>query len=564
MCKIITLIIFLYSFTVVGQGNYELILRTDDYKKVKKNIEQKFSDSTSAKKYLNDLYLLALRKGYLTASIDTITIKNQTIRASFFLGELFSSVSLIPSKEDKIFIKKNSRINEKTIASIPFNPAEISRLMKQIHFSALNNGYPFAKIFLEKFEFNESKLRANLVVERGQLMKIDAIHIKGDSSVSSVFICNLIDIQLGQLYNESKLNDISSKIGQISFVKEVKAHELLFTEKGVELFLYLKASAVSSINGTIGLQPNPITNRVSFTGELDLKLQNVLKRGENIQLNWRSIQAQTQSLNAKANLPFILKTPIGVNGQFQLYKRDTTFLEVKSLIGAQYFLRGGNYLTVFYQRTNSDLLSGSTSNPSFSNLAKATTNAYGISLFKRKMDYIPNPSKGMNVSIELSVGNRKSQVKDTSTIVTATTYRGAFRLDWFISIASRQVLRVSNHAEIYYAPKIYQNEVFRFGGLLSFRGFNEEEIYATTRNVFTLEYRYLLDRNSHVFAFYDQAIYENNATKYIRDTPFGVGAGFSFGTKLGIFSIAYAIGKQFNNPILLSNGKIHFGYIAYF
>ena len=81
---------------------------------------------------------------------------------------------------------------------------------------------------------------------------------------------------------------------------------------------------------------------------------------------------------------------------------------------------------------------------------------------------------------------------------------------------------------------------------------------------FTLEYRFLVDQNSHAFAFYDQSIYENNSNGYSADTPFGFGAGFSFGTNIGIFSISYALGKQFDNPIELRNGKVHFGYVAFF
>jgi len=50
----------------------------------------------------------------------------------------------------------------------------------------------------------------------------------------------------------------------------------------------------------------------------------------------------------------------------------------------------------------------------------------------------------------------------------------------------------------------------------------------------------------------------------MKDHPFGFGAGFSFGTNIGIFSISYALGQQLNNPILMRNGKVHFGYIAYF
>jgi hemolysin activation/secretion protein len=104
----------------------------------------------------------------------------------------------------------------------------------------------------------------------------------------------------------------------------------------------------------------------------------------------------------------------------------------------------------------------------------------------------------------------------------------------------------------------------RFGGLTTQRGFKEQEITANKRNTSTIEYRYLLENNAYLFLFYDQSWYENNATTYYKDHPFGFGAGFSFGTNVGIFSISYAQGKQFNNPILIKNGKVHFGYVAYF
>jgi hemolysin activation/secretion protein len=80
-----------------------------------------------------------------------------------------------------------------------------------------------------------------------------------------------------------------------------------------------------------------------------------------------------------------------------------------------------------------------------------------------------------------------------------------------------------------------------------------------------LELRYLLDKNSAVFAFYDQTFYENtSANGYSKDHPFGFGVGTNIGTKAGIFSLVYGLGAEKNNPIDLRSGKIHFGYIAYF
>jgi hypothetical protein len=88
------------------------------------------------------------------------------------------------------------------------------------------------------------------------------------------------------------------------------------------------------------------------------------------------MQAQTQSLKGKVNYPFLFKTPFGVDGQFNLYKRDTTYLELKSTIGIQYFLKGGNYLKVFYQNYSSNILSGGSNNPNFKNLGTVTKKTY--------------------------------------------------------------------------------------------------------------------------------------------------------------------------------------------
>ena len=80
-----------------------------------------------------------------------------------------------------------------------------------------------------------------------------------------------------------------------------------------------------------------------------------------------------------------------------------------------------------------------------------------------------------------------------------------------------------------------------------------------------LEYRFLLDKNSYFFGFFNAAYYEKRIiNEFVHDTPYGFGTGLSFETKAGIFNITYALGKQFDNPILLRAAKIHFGIISVF
>ncbi len=561
---ILFILFFIFTSILFGQKRYTLTLSNSNYSVFKKKIPKYFSDSLEAKKYISDLQLLAIKKSYILASVDSLLYLENELKVSFYVGPKFGKANLTIDNTDFLFFKRYMNINEKFFREIAFTPHQISSTLKEMQHVLENNGYPFSKVFLNNIEIDGQNLRAHISVQKNEFYKWSEIHIKGDSSISKIFLSNIIRIKPGDKFSQLELNQISKRIKQINFLKEIKNHEILFTKDGAELFLYIKSNPISSVNGVIGLQPNPKTNKVDLTGDISLKLLNVLKRGELLEFNWKSMQAQTQSLKGKINYPFIFKTPFGIDAQFNLYKRDTTYIEIKSTLGIQYFLKGGNYLKVFYQNYSSNILSGGNNNPKYVNLGSVKSNNYGLAILRKQVDYIPNPSTGFILNTEVAFGSRKSQISDTSKINISNTYRCELSLEFFIPIAKRHILRLANQTDIYYAPKIFQNEVTRFGGLTTQRGFNEEELFSTAKSLMSIEYRFLVDENSRAFLFYDQSWYENNAATYYKDHPFGFGAGFSFGTNIGIFSISYAQGKQFNNPILIKNGKVHFGYVAYF
>lgn len=564
MKLLLTCIFFLTALYSYSQKNYQLFFLNSEHRVLKKNPEHLFKDSLTAIRYVKDLRLLGIKKGYLLASVDSMKFTPQALNVHFYLGPKFAEADLKMSPEDLKFFRKIKSVDEKLISNVDFQPAEISKLLKTMQQDMENNGYPFASVSLDNIQIEDTRLRAELKVNKGSELKWSKINLRGENPVSIKLISSYIHIKEGDLYNQSDIRLISSRLKQISFIEEIKPAEILFTPGGAELFLYLKSKPVSLANGIIGLQPNPVTNKISVTGDVRLKLVNVLKKAESVDLSWKSIQSQTQSLKGILNIPNLFRTPFGVDGQFQMYKRDTSFIELKSTFGVQYALNNGSYLKAFYRNNSSSVLRGGKNNPVFAKLGTVKTNYYGLALYQQTLDYLPNPRKGFSLLADFSIGLRKSRASDTSSIVSNTTYRGELNFNYFLPLAKRHVLRLANQTEFYIAPVFYQNEAIRFGGQVSQRGFNEEELYATTKTIFTIEYRFLVDQNSFAFLFFDQSWYENRTTDYYNDHPYGFGVGFSFGTKIGTFSISYALGKQFNNPILLKDGKIHFGYIAYF
>src|SRR5690606_34817771 len=108
-----------------------------------------------------------------------------------------------------------------------------------------------------------------------------------------------------------------------------------------------------------------------------------------------------------------------------------------------------------------------------------------------------------------------------------------------------------------------ENELYRIGGFGSVRGFNEESITASGYGITSLEYRFMPNDGFYVAVFGDYAFVENKSTG-INENLLGAGAGISFLTRLGVFNLSYAVGKQYDTNLDFKNSKIHFGILARF
>jgi len=558
--RCLSLAFCVFSLCFTGFSQISIVYKVDGLNNITKREKKSFKDVISFSAYLEELRLEAYRRGFLTFSLDKVEQKdslNYEVQGS--TGPSFKSVHFIISPENKKLLRQIG-IQPKSVSSSKANPAEIARILGQTLSTLENNGYPFAKVGLNTVEIDGNTITTELFIEKNAEVNWVKIHIIGEKTgVSEKFMSNYLHVGIGGPFSQEDVNLISVRLKQITYLSQKKPPELLFTPEGAELYLYLETKPVSLFNGTVGLQQNPVTKTYQLTGDLRLKLQNVLRKGELFDLNWRSIQPGSPQLKVMLSYPYLFNTPFGIEGSFQLFKRDSTFLELNSSLGVNYFLSAGNTLRAFYRNYNSSLLGSTTSGGVYGTVK---SNLYGLSLTHQTIDYLPNPTRGFLWTVEGSAGQR-SVTKD-STTTKSLVFTGKLRLETYVPFGKRHVLKLATITEGYSAENIQQNELTRFGGNLSQRGFLEDELLATTRTTATVEYRFLLDRNSFLFAFFDQSWYERNVLSYSNDHPLGFGAGLSFGTNIGIFSLTYAVGQQQGNPILLRDSKIHFGYIAYF
>lgn len=535
--------------------------------------KKSFSSKMERDKELQNVLFACYENAYLTAYYDSVFLDSLSAKAYLNFGAQYKWAHLKRGNVDEGVLSEIG-FREKIYSNKPVYFKSVKSVQEKLITYYENNGYPFASVKLDSVVISGESLEAQLRITKNEKEIIDSVVMKGNAKIATVYIYNYLGIKPGDLYNESQLQKINTRLAELPFVRSVKPAQVTFSNKFNKLILNLEKRRASQFDGIVGILPDNKTGKVLFTGDVRLKLQNGLGRGELIDMNWRRLQTQTQDLKLRVVYPFIFRSPFGVDYNFKLYKKDTTFLDVNQNVGLQYLLIGGNYLKIFYTNKSSTLLStkGLENYTVLPTNADVRTNMYGIGYKYEKLDYRLNPRKGLTLLINASAGTKNIKknanlnpvVYDNLKLKSAL-YNGDLEASVFIPIRERSTVKVGVQSAFLYGETTFQNELFRIGGLKTIRGFDEESIYVSSFTIMSLEYRFILEQNSYLYLFGDGAWYENNqATNYINDTPIGFGAGISFETKAGIFSINYALGKQFDNPIELRAGKIHFGIVNYF
>ena len=103
---------------------------------------------------------------------------------------------------------------------------------------------------------------------------------------------------------------------------------------GSILNLYLAPKRSSQANFLIGFLPSANqSGKLQFTADVNLDLKNALSNGETILFKWQQLQPKSPRLNLGFQQPYIFNSNFGFDFLFDLFKKDSTFLQVNALAG---------------------------------------------------------------------------------------------------------------------------------------------------------------------------------------------------------------------------------------
>lgn len=562
MKRLFTVCVLLFS-SLMG---WDTTMRGQDAKAlwVKYASEPAFlqSDSDSSSTAIQHLHSLQRKKqleGQLMWSIDSMLTTDTALLAWVTAGPNYSweNIRIAPSDGSKSNI--SNRKLQKTSSW-----QDVSRQVNSILEFHENHGYPFAQVHFTDLTTDSAQISVALETTTGPLTLIDSLIVKSDDKVNARYLQAHLGIRQYDIYDESQIKSISRRIQEIAFLSEIRPTEVQFTEKGAWVNVYVKRKKANSFNGVIGIQQNDNDDKITITGDIDLKLQNIINQGESIQLNWRRLQASSQQLEINLAYPYLLKTALGADGALEIFKRDSTFSSANISGGVNYRFEANKLIKAFVRQESSSTSLTSTQ----LNLASSKAISYGLAGHFESVDYRFNPTRGIIATLEGAAGTKtidRTNTESENESIKLNQYSFSGIADFYIPIAGRFVGKIGTKGATKLADEIYENEMYRFGGMRTMRGMDESSHQVSSFAVGSIEIRYLLEQNSFVHLFFDQGWWESRTpTNFATDIPIGFGAGISFETKSGIFGLTYAMGKQFNNPILIRNAKIHFGFTSFF
>jgi len=578
----------------VAQDKYELNFRIVDKDSAVLNtigLQNSFDSRAACTDYVNKLPSFLQSKGFVAASIDSLTYDSLAAHLVIFLGEAYHWTEINTDRVNPSLLNAVGW-RQKNFPGKPIDFGQLNGWQEKIIDYLENNGHPFAKVFLDSVQIlDDNRVSGILKVEEGPLYKIDSIRVYGNAKVSSNFFQHYLDISNGSIYNKQKLEQISKKVLELPYVEEEKPLDVSMLPTGSVLNLYLKQKRSSQVNFLFGFLPNSdqLSNKkLLITGEGNLLLKNALGAGETIGLSYQKLQVRSQRLNLMYQHPYLFNSPIGLDFAFDMYRRDSIYLNVNLQFGASYAISSTQSAKIYFQHfqtiangINTDYVVEYHRLPPEADVGSF---GLGVDYFVNTADYVRNPRKGNIFSISTVVGTKKVKKSDQilelqdpndpsfdfetlydTVKLKAYQFRVTTTAAKFFPLGKQSTLKTEINAGIFQSANIFRNELFQIGGFKLLRGFDEGSQYLSQYAIGTLEYHYLISLNSYFYTFLDGGWGRDNSQNLdINHTYLSTGLGLAFETKVGVFNLSWAIGKRDDIPFNLRQSKIHFGFVNYF
>lgn len=484
--------------------------------------------------------------GYLNASIDSVMNNRVYLnrKCAFELRELKWNYT---GGVDTVLIRyPEMRYTQQNLQ----NEIEL-RLLELIE-----GGFTFANSEIKLFDPDYEDCSVSVEVDLRTKEKAEAadIFFSGAQTNSRDYLRKVSRFRSGQLITPDYLQFLRANLNGSELFNAVGEGQVFLREGEPVIVFEVQERSLNMFDGLLGYVPDA-SGKGQIVGDVELSLWNVLTQGNGFDMRYQQLRPETSQLNVEASQDWMGNIPVGVSAGFQLYQNDTTYQARNLDLAGYYRLNSGVKLIggIGFQSTTSG------------NNAPAVIEPDGQKRIARlgfeymNLDRYDIPRSGSFVRLVFGIAN-KDIADDSSATFTQNVLE--FTARNYIPIFNQSVIATSLHGFLLESDRVTANDLIRFGGANSFRGYAEQQFRAGSSFWGDLEYRFLLDNSSYLFAFGAAGGYhrpklltETTTDFEITDYLFSTGFGLSYQTRIGRLKFTYAISPEGS----IGNGKVHFG-----
>jgi len=508
----------------------------------------------NAKRVVEEITVLSKKlfeSGFLESeNLGNIKTNDSTFLFRYKLGKRISFLHIYIGKENSELIQENYELkNGVLILPIASVESFMNLQLKKLE----QKGYSLANLKLENFRMEDSHLFADLKIKKNSQRILNDIVINGSSKFPESHKRNLMRLYANRTFNQDGLQKVFKEIEEYRFVKQTKYPEILFTQDSTKIYVYLEKTKSNRFDGFIGFS-NEEDGKFSFNGYLDILLHNILNSGEQFLIYWKNDGKKQTSFNIGLQVPYLFKSPIGIKAELNIFKKDSTFQNTNTSIDLGYFFNYNSRLYLGYQATESSDIQNVNSSfiSDFTN--SFITSQYEFTKFKT--DDFLFPEKTV-FHFKIGLGKRDSKTDSQNQVFGKMELRHNFYLN------AKNIIHLKSQNYLLTSENYIVNELYRFGGINSIRGFNENSLQGNLFTSLLTEYRYVLSPGMYVHSIIDYGYYQDQTTA-LNDSLIGLGFGFGLLTKNGLFNLIYANGSTNDQAIKLANSIVHISFKSSF
>ena len=509
--------------------------------------QKKHLDITSLYKETSRIEKQLKSAGYFSVRIQKFLTVKDTTNVTYDLGEKIENALLsVDSLHYQLLKKFNIKNGVLKVAA-----ANLETTLEEITQQLDAKGFSFAETSLKNTFVKETVLFADLQIISSNKRTINSVIVKGFEKFPKSFVTHFLKIDAQTVFTKSKLKEITKRLEAVSFVTQTKPIETLFKKDSTLVYLYLKKKQNSSFDGLVNFNSDA-SGALQLNGYLDIKLQNVFNRGEELTLLWNRFDQERQELNLKTYIPFLYNSPLSSRFEFSLYKQDSTFLNTAFKTDFSLFLNKSTQLAINYDYIASKIITAA--------LNTETTTAFNSQFIGVSFQYkVPLKDVFSSQKAQLLFNPKIGQ--RTSNSQTENQLKIALLASYIFEFNERNSLSVANNSGYLNSASFLQNEMYRIGGEKSIRGFNAQSLFATKYSFFNVSYRFLASKKSFIYTITDFGQFRdlNTSKKAI-----SIGAGYQFLTNNSQVNLNYALGRIDNQPFNYKTSTLNINFVTYF